>query len=74
MIEDCKDLCDFYHELVRIFAKFSYKLAPDGSAVWDTDVAHPVEDSDRFAKEAAERVKSLFEEEVKKRTEKTGIN
>ncbi|XP_043523660.1 CDP-diacylglycerol--glycerol-3-phosphate 3-phosphatidyltransferase, mitochondrial isoform X2 [Frieseomelitta varia] len=63
LIEDCKELCDFYDELVRRVGEFSFVLQSDGT-VSSAMKVNPIEDPISFIKEAAHSVKTLFQREL----------
>ena len=63
LIEDCKELCDFYDELVRRVGEFSFVLQSDGT-VSPAMKVNPFEDPVSFIKEAAHSVKTLFQREL----------
>ncbi|XP_023287829.1 CDP-diacylglycerol--glycerol-3-phosphate 3-phosphatidyltransferase, mitochondrial isoform X2 [Orussus abietinus] len=73
LIEDCKELCDFYDNLVKRVGEFSFRLLPDGETTYDTEIdSHPTKSShEDFAEAAAERIRTLFQEEMNKHTEAT---
>ncbi|KZC05620.1 CDP-diacylglycerol--glycerol-3-phosphate 3-phosphatidyltransferase, mitochondrial [Dufourea novaeangliae] len=68
VIEDCKELCDFYNELVEKVGEFSFLLQPDGTTVLNsTTNVHPLKDKSlKFIENAADSVKSLFQRELEK--------
>lgn len=63
LIEDCKELCDFYDELVRRVGEFSFVLQSDGT-VSSAIKVNPLKDPISFIKEAAHSVKTLFQREL----------
>ncbi|XP_058809122.1 CDP-diacylglycerol--glycerol-3-phosphate 3-phosphatidyltransferase, mitochondrial isoform X2 [Phymastichus coffea] len=71
MIEDCKELCDFYCDLVQNITDFSFQLLPDGNTSFSTKVkSHPFKSpSNEFTQEAADRILNLFQTEMDKRSE-----
>lgn len=71
MIENCKDLCDFYCNLVKNVSEFSFRLQADGSLQYNNEMnAHPfLSSSEEFTGEAAEKIRQLFHSETKKRSE-----
>lgn len=71
MIENCKDLCDFYCSLVQRVTEFSFELQPDGSTLLSDKIdSHPFESPrEEFVEEAADRIQNLFQEEINKRLE-----
>ncbi|XP_012258147.2 CDP-diacylglycerol--glycerol-3-phosphate 3-phosphatidyltransferase, mitochondrial [Athalia rosae] len=73
VIEDCKDLCDFYSKIVDRVCEFSFRLLPDGSETFDSDISkHPFKGKRKeFTNAVAARIKSLFENEMRKRSEIT---
>ena len=78
VIEDCKQLCDFYDELVENVGEFSFLLQPDGTTRLnsDTDI-HPLKGSTKkFIEKAASGVKTLFQMELEEcsKVGKTGQN
>lgn len=77
VIEDCKQLCDFYDELVENVGEFSFLLQPDGTTRLnsDTDI-HPLKGSTKkFIEKAASGVKTLFQMELGEcsKVGKTGV-
>ncbi|XP_076234399.1 phosphatidylglycerophosphate synthase 1 isoform X2 [Calliopsis andreniformis] len=66
VIEDCKELCDFYNELVTRVGEFSFLLQPDGTTILNTAVnVHPWKGSTKkFIEKAACNVKTLFQREL----------
>lgn len=70
MIEDCKELCDFYSELVEKVGEFSFRLMPDGSAVPSSVECNPLKSpAKQFNESAAGKIRSLFQTEIIKRSE-----
>lgn len=70
MIEDCKDLCNFYDEIVKKVGEFSFKLQSDGTTTYDSDMSHPLNSSKKkFTWGASQSIRSLFEDEMNKRVE-----
>ncbi|KAJ8667440.1 hypothetical protein QAD02_009103 [Eretmocerus hayati] len=70
MFEDCKELCDFYCDLVNRVSEFSFQLNSDGTDYWNENSFHPVESSnDVFVSEASDKVRSLFLKEINKRSD-----
>ncbi|KAK2576221.1 hypothetical protein KPH14_005590 [Odynerus spinipes] len=71
VIEDAKELCDFYDELVKRVGEFSFILQSDGTTMLSSTLnAHPWEGSKKeFSEEAASRIRTLFQNEIRKRTE-----
>ncbi|XP_025152893.1 CDP-diacylglycerol--glycerol-3-phosphate 3-phosphatidyltransferase, mitochondrial isoform X2 [Harpegnathos saltator] len=69
VIEDCGDLCDFYHKLVEKVAEFSFLLQPDGNMSLSlAPNCHPYKGSRKiFTKEAASKIQTLFQNEIEKR-------
>ena len=78
MIEDCKDLCDFYCNLVERVTEFSFQLEPNGNTSFSSKISsHPFESpNEEFAREASSKIRRLFQTEMNKRSElnKTGIS
>lgn len=76
MIEDCKELCDFYCSLVKKVTEFSFQVQADGSTAFSDKIkSHPFESpSEEFTQEASDRIRNLFQTEINKRSElyKTG--
>lgn len=69
MIEDCKELCDFYSELVEKVGEFSFRLMPDGSAVPSSVECNPLKSpAKQFNESAAGKIRSLFQTEIIKRS------
>ncbi|XP_076293454.1 phosphatidylglycerophosphate synthase 1 isoform X2 [Lasioglossum baleicum] len=71
VIRDCKELCDFYSELIEKVGEFSFLLRPDGTTVLNSTAnAHPFKDKPiKFIEEAAHSVKTLFQRELEKRSD-----
>ncbi|XP_014477237.1 PREDICTED: CDP-diacylglycerol--glycerol-3-phosphate 3-phosphatidyltransferase, mitochondrial isoform X2 [Dinoponera quadriceps] len=69
VIEDCGELCDFYHKLVEKVMEFSFLLQPNGDT--SSNIAancHPYKGSRKiFTKEAASRIQTVFQKEIEKR-------
>ncbi|XP_015115699.1 CDP-diacylglycerol--glycerol-3-phosphate 3-phosphatidyltransferase, mitochondrial [Diachasma alloeum] len=61
LIEDCKDLCDFYDELIRRVSEFSFRLMPgDIMSYTSESVDHPLKGSvQTFNKTVHEKIMSL---------------
>ncbi|XP_031837297.1 phosphatidylglycerophosphate synthase 1 isoform X2 [Nomia melanderi] len=68
VIEDCKELCDFYNELIEKVGEFSFLLQPDESTVLSpTASSHPFKGNRiKFIEEAAYNVKEFFQREMDK--------
>ena len=64
LIENCKELCDFYDELVQRVGEFSFVLQSDGTVLTSAMKVNPLEDPIAFIKEAAHSVKTLFQREL----------
>ncbi|XP_001605516.1 CDP-diacylglycerol--glycerol-3-phosphate 3-phosphatidyltransferase, mitochondrial [Nasonia vitripennis] len=71
MLEDCKELCDFYCSLVEKVSEFSFQLESDGSTRFSDKISsHPFESPDEeFTEEASDRIRNLFQAEINKRSE-----
>ncbi|KAL2740823.1 hypothetical protein V1478_000964 [Vespula squamosa] len=71
IIEDAKELCDFYDDLVKRVGEFSFVLQSDGSTKLNSSLSsHPCEGpKQEFSEEAAHRIKTLFQNEIQKRIE-----
>ncbi|XP_032674164.1 CDP-diacylglycerol--glycerol-3-phosphate 3-phosphatidyltransferase, mitochondrial [Odontomachus brunneus] len=69
VIEDCGELCDFYHKLIEKVSEFSFLLQPNGDTSLNLAANyHPYKGSRRiFTKEAAMRIQTLFQDEIEKR-------
>lgn len=69
VIEDCKELCDFYNSLIERVMEFSFLLQPDGNTDLDSAVnCHPFKGSRKtFIQEAASKIQTLFQNEIEKR-------
>lgn len=69
VIEDCGELCDFYHKLVEKVTEFSFLLQPNGDTSLNIAAnCHPYKGSRKvFTKEAAFRIQMLFQSETEKR-------
>ncbi|XP_034180645.1 phosphatidylglycerophosphate synthase 1 [Osmia lignaria lignaria] len=77
LIEDCKDLCDFYDELVERVGNFSFVLQPNGSTILNSAIkAHPLKTPTKFIEHAADSMRTLFQREIEERSdfEKLGKN
>ena len=73
MIEDCKELCDFYNNLVQRVGEFSFRVISDCAepAKPESNV-HPLESPrEEFTRVAASRIISLFQSEMDKRSGET---
>ncbi|XP_053980299.1 CDP-diacylglycerol--glycerol-3-phosphate 3-phosphatidyltransferase, mitochondrial isoform X2 [Hylaeus volcanicus] len=68
LIEDCKELCDFYNELVERVGEFSFLLQPDGTVVLNSTAnIHPFKDSSKkFIESAAHSVKTFMQREIER--------
>ncbi|KAF7989769.1 hypothetical protein HCN44_008443 [Aphidius gifuensis] len=68
LIEDCKDLCDFYSKLIKRVAEFSFRLLPDDTTVFENKISqHPLTSSlEQFRCSAQEKIQSLYLEELNK--------
>ncbi|XP_046433803.1 CDP-diacylglycerol--glycerol-3-phosphate 3-phosphatidyltransferase, mitochondrial [Neodiprion fabricii] len=73
VIEDCKELCDFYSKLVERVSEFSFKLESNGTTTFKSEEnIHPYKGRRKnFTDAAARNIKSLFHEEMEKRSEIT---
>lgn len=71
VIEDAKELCDFYDDLVQRVGEFSFVLQSDGTTELNSTLnSHPCEGpKQEFPEEAAHRIKTLFQSEIQKRIE-----
>lgn len=71
MIEDCKELCDFYCNLVEKVSEFSFQLESNGNTRFSNKISsHPFESPDEeFTEEASDRIRNLFQAEISKRSE-----
>ncbi|XP_020300212.1 CDP-diacylglycerol--glycerol-3-phosphate 3-phosphatidyltransferase, mitochondrial isoform X3 [Pseudomyrmex gracilis] len=71
VIEDCKELCDFYHTLIEKVTEFSFLLQPDGDTNLNSAInCHPYKGSkNTFTQEAASRIQTFFQSEIEKRTD-----
>ncbi|XP_070172453.1 CDP-diacylglycerol--glycerol-3-phosphate 3-phosphatidyltransferase, mitochondrial isoform X2 [Polyergus mexicanus] len=69
VIEDCKELCDFYNRLIERVMEFSFLLQPNGNTDLNPAVnCHPYKGSRKtFTQEAASRIQTLFQNEIEKR-------
>ncbi|CAK9802029.1 CDP-diacylglycerol--glycerol-3-phosphate 3-phosphatidyltransferase, mitochondrial [Anthophora plagiata] len=77
VIEESKELCNFYDELVKRVGEFSFVLQPDGTTTLNSTMkVHPLKNPTKFIEEAACSVKTLFQKELKERSdlEKLGKN
>lgn len=78
VIEDCRELCDFYNKLVEKVTEFSFLLEQDGNtSLSPTANCHPYKGSWKiFSQEAASRIQTLFQEEIAKSADfdKAGTN
>ncbi|XP_063980879.1 CDP-diacylglycerol--glycerol-3-phosphate 3-phosphatidyltransferase, mitochondrial [Diachasmimorpha longicaudata] len=61
LIEDCKDLCDFYDELIRRVSEFSFRLMPgDIMSYTSQSIDHPLKGSARtFKRTVREKITTL---------------
>ncbi|XP_076764938.1 CDP-diacylglycerol--glycerol-3-phosphate 3-phosphatidyltransferase, mitochondrial-like isoform X1 [Xylocopa sonorina] len=70
IIEDCKELCDFYDKLVEKVGEFSFVLRPDGTTVLHSSMkVHPFKEPTKFIEAAARSVKTLFQREIEERSD-----
>ncbi|XP_017884472.1 CDP-diacylglycerol--glycerol-3-phosphate 3-phosphatidyltransferase, mitochondrial isoform X2 [Ceratina calcarata] len=70
LIEDCKELCDFYNDLVQRVGEFSFVLQSDGSTVLNSAInIHPLKESTKFIEKAGSSVKALFQKEMEERSD-----
>ncbi|XP_015595297.1 CDP-diacylglycerol--glycerol-3-phosphate 3-phosphatidyltransferase, mitochondrial [Cephus cinctus] len=71
MIEDCKELCDFYGNLVERVGEFSFRLLLDGTTSYSSTIkAHPYKSPSKdFTAAASEKIQTLFQDEMEKRSE-----
>ncbi|XP_074099108.1 phosphatidylglycerophosphate synthase 1 [Cotesia typhae] len=69
LIEDCKELCDFYNDLISQVSEFSFRLLPDNSTLFDTKSSpHPFESSTvDFVSAAQSRIRKFYFNELDKR-------
>lgn len=69
LIEDCKELCDFYNNLISQVSEFSFRLQPDNSTSFDTKSSpHPFESSPAdFVSAAQSRIRKFYFNELDKR-------
>lgn len=76
MIENCKELCDFYDELVQKVGEFSFVLQSDGSTILNSAMKiDPLKDPITFIEEAAYSIRILFQKQFEESSdlEKIGI-
>lgn len=70
LIEDCKELCDFYNELVERVGNFSFVLQPDGTTVLNSAIKiHPLKTPTKFIQHAANSMRTLFRREIEDRSD-----
>ncbi|XP_011642115.1 CDP-diacylglycerol--glycerol-3-phosphate 3-phosphatidyltransferase, mitochondrial [Pogonomyrmex barbatus] len=70
VIEDCKDLCDFYDKLTEKVMEFSFLLQSDGNTSLNSANYHPYKGSRKiFTQEAASRIQILLQNEIEKRAD-----
>nr|CAG4641823.1 EOG090X08SX [Eurycercus lamellatus] len=71
LIEDCKDLANFYNELVETVCQFSFRLDGNNDLYMDPNFPHhPFKSTgDHFATEAKRRIDALFEKQLCKNSE-----
>ncbi|XP_057341735.1 CDP-diacylglycerol--glycerol-3-phosphate 3-phosphatidyltransferase, mitochondrial isoform X1 [Microplitis mediator] len=76
LIEDCKELCDFYNELIYQVSNFSFKLMPDNSTSFDTESSpHPFESpAKEFVSAAKNRIRKFYFNQLDKRQTEAGNN
>lgn len=62
LIENCKELCDFYNELIVCVSEFSFKLLPGDITSFDTTISsHPLKSSAQdFSRTARDRIRSVY--------------
>lgn len=63
LIENCKELCDFYDELVQKVGEFSFVLQSDGSTILNSMKIDPLKDPITFIEEAAYSIRILFQKQ-----------
>lgn len=68
LIEDCKELCNFYTELIEKVMEFSFLLQPDGNTSLNSAVNyHPYKGSRKvFTQEAASKIQTFLQNKIKK--------
>ncbi|XP_014215007.1 CDP-diacylglycerol--glycerol-3-phosphate 3-phosphatidyltransferase, mitochondrial [Copidosoma floridanum] len=69
MIEDCEELCDFYHSLVKKVSEFSFELQADGETRFNDKIdIHPFKSSvEKFSKESSEIIHDFFQNQIDRR-------
>ncbi|XP_066588149.1 CDP-diacylglycerol--glycerol-3-phosphate 3-phosphatidyltransferase, mitochondrial isoform X2 [Prorops nasuta] len=68
IIEDCKELCNFYDQLIQKVGEFSFLLQADGSTKLNPsmDFSWPRK---KFIKDASQKIKTLFQNEMMRQIE-----
>ncbi|KAK0162344.1 hypothetical protein PV327_008689 [Microctonus hyperodae] len=76
LIEDCKELCDFYSKLIKRVSEFSFRLLPGNKTSFDNDSnLHPLNSaSNDFSRAVKSRIISLYYDEMNKNQRKSMIN
>ena len=68
MIENSKDLCNFYCDLIEQISELSFFVEKDGKLVFSKDMKnHPYKSSSqKFSEEASEKIRNFFQAEMTK--------
>ena len=63
IIDDCKDLADFFHQLVETVCQFSFQMNENNNLFLNSDFPHHPYESNQleFTAEAKRRIEVLFE-------------
>lgn len=73
LIEDCKELCDFYDELIRRVSEFSFQLKPGDVMSYKNPDSHPLHSTvEAFSEAIREEIQSFCSIAMKKSKYSTG--
>ena len=66
IIDDCKDLADFFHQLVETVCQFSFQMNENNNLFLNSDFPHHPYESNQleFTAEAKRRIEVLFEKQL----------
>lgn len=75
VVEDCKDLVDFFDELVETVCQFSFQLSGENNLNLNSNFPHHPYESDRlkFTAEAKRRINNLFENQLAKNNSASSV-
>ncbi|KAL0113108.1 hypothetical protein PUN28_012370 [Cardiocondyla obscurior] len=71
VIENCKELCNFYNELIGKVTEFSFLLQPNGNTSLNPATnCHPYKGSGKvFTQEAASKIQTFLQDKIKKNSD-----